>query len=101
MNPTIEQVRENAPKASKMLKALAHPERLMILCHLLGGEQNVGVLMEQSQLSQSAFSQHLARLRKEGLVKTRKKAQVIYYSLDNPSSTAILDTLRQIYCPLQ
>jgi DNA-binding transcriptional ArsR family regulator len=73
----------------------------MILCHLLGGEQNVGVLMEQSQLSQSAFSQHFARLRKEGLVKTRKKAQVIYYSLDNPSSTAILDTLRQIYCPLQ
>ena len=91
-------LKNNAVKAAKLLKGLAHDERLLILCQLLDGEQHVGELWKKSQLSQSAFSQHLAVLRKDGLVQTRKEAQTVYYSLANQDSIQILKVLQKIYC---
>lgn len=88
-----------AGKAAALLKALAHEARLMVLCQLLDGEHSAGALQEASGLSQSALSQHLARLREEGLVATRREAQTIYYRLADPNVARVLDTLAAIYCP--
>lgn len=88
-----------AGEAAALLKALAHEARLMVLCQLLDGEHSAGALQVASGLSQSALSQHLARLRDEGLVTTRREAQTIFYSLADPNVARVLDTLAAIYCP--
>ena len=71
----------------------------MVLCQLAEGEHSAGALQQGSGLSQSALSQHLARLREEGLVATRREAQTIYYRLADPKAERILVTLAAIYCP--
>ena len=96
---TPSQFAARAGEAASLLKALAHEARLMVLCQLLEGEHSAGALQEASGLSQSALSQHLARLREEGLVATRREAQTIYYSLAEPNVARVLETLAQIYCP--
>jgi ArsR family transcriptional regulator, virulence genes transcriptional regulator len=88
-----------AGEAAALLKALAHEARLMVLCQLVEGERSAGALQENSDLSQSALSQHLARLREEGLVATRREAQTIFYRLADPNATRVLETLAAIYCP--
>ncbi|MEZ5971760.1 MAG: metalloregulator ArsR/SmtB family transcription factor [Hyphomonadaceae bacterium] len=97
LSPT--QFAAKASEAAALLKALAHEARLMVLCQLLDGEHSAGALQESSGLSQSALSQHLARLREEGLVSTRRDAQTIYYRLADPNVARVLNTLAQIYCP--
>lgn len=94
----MEDLRTHAEQAAQMLKSLAHPERLMILCQLVSHEQCVGDLLKNTQLSQSAFSQHLSVLRKHHLVKTRKEAQTIYYDLADEKAIQILALLHQLYC---
>jgi DNA-binding transcriptional ArsR family regulator len=89
---------ENARCASALLKSMGNPHRLIVLCQLLGGERNVGELERLVGLSQSALSQHLARLRRDGLVKTRRQAQTIYYSLAGHEAEAVLATLYRLYC---
>ncbi|WP_440617348.1 ArsR/SmtB family transcription factor [Cysteiniphilum sp. 6C5] len=91
-------MRENAQKAAKLLKAISHESRLMILCLLTKGELSVGELAEYSNLSQSAFSQHLSVLRKQKLVTTRKEAQTVYYQLEDQNVKKIISTLYEIYC---
>lgn len=81
-----------------MLKALANEKRLMLLCLLVEGEQSVGKLNAELDLSQSALSQHLAVLRADGLVDTRREAQTIYYSLAQGPAQRIIQTLHDIYC---
>lgn len=88
-----------AGEAAALLRALANESRLMVLCQLLEGEHSVSELQEGSGLSQSALSQHLARLRDEGLVATRRQAQTIYYRLAEPNVARVLKTLADIYCP--
>ena len=88
-----------AGEAAALLKALAHEARLMVLCQLTEGEHSVGALQEGSGLSQSALSQHLAKLREEGLVATRREGQTIFYSLADPKAARVLETLASIYCP--
>lgn len=88
-----------AGEAAALLKTLAHETRLMVLCQLVDGEHSAGALQENSTLSQSALSQHLARLREEGLVSTRRDGQTIYYRLANRDVARVLDTLAGIYCP--
>ncbi|MBL8530433.1 MAG: helix-turn-helix transcriptional regulator [Hyphomonadaceae bacterium] len=88
-----------AGEAAALLRALAHEARLMVLCQLLEGEHSVSDLLEGSALSQSALSQHLARLREEGLVETRREAQTIYYRLADDKAARVLATLADIYCP--
>ena len=98
MEMEVDDLRENAQKASELLKAMSNEKRLMILCYLAGGEKAVGEMEKLVGLSQSALSQHLARLRRDGLVKTRRASQTIYYSLSGGDAQAIMETLYGIYC---
>ncbi|MCW5771478.1 MAG: helix-turn-helix transcriptional regulator [Rhodospirillaceae bacterium] len=87
-----------AGKAAELLKALGNEHRLMLLCQLANGERAVGALVDAVGLSQSAVSQHLARLRDEGLVATRREAQNVYYSLASEEARRIIATLYTLYC---
>ncbi len=88
----------HAGEAAQLLKALANERRLQVLCLLAGGERSVGELNELLELSQSALSQHLAVLRDEHLVRTRREAQTIYYSLMPGPAAAVIETLHRCYC---
>ena len=86
-------------RAVGVLRMLGHRERLRILCHLgVEGELNVGQLLERIPLSASALSQHLAKLRGEELVVTRKDRQTVYYRVDRRDVLEILETLHGLYC---
>ncbi len=87
-----------AREASGLLKTLGNEHRLMILCTLLEGERSVGDLVDCIGLSQSALSQHLARLRRDGLVQTRRASQTIYYRMAGTEVPALLATLHRLYC---
>lgn len=88
---------ESAQSAARLLKLLASEQRLLLLCRLVEGEASVGALAEHARLAQSAASQHLAKMRAEGLVATRREAQTIYYRLADPAAMRVLDTLCDIY----
>ncbi len=88
-----------AEAAAELLKTLGHPARLRILCRLVEGEHSVGELNADIPLSQSALSQHLALLRQQDLVTTRREAQTIFYALADGPARAILGTLHDLYCP--
>lgn len=94
----IDAMRRNAGEAARLLKTLANDQRLRVLCLLIGGELSVGQINDKIDLSQSALSQHLAKLRDEGLVTTRREAQTIYYSLTGGPAQLIIQTLHDIYC---
>ena len=103
-NPTQEaaeaasDLKANAKIAATMLKAIANESRLLILCNLEGKELSVTDLNDHLDLSQSALSQHLAVLRKDGLVKTRRESQTIYYSLSDARASKVIKTLHELYC---
>ena len=84
--------------AADLLKAMANEHRLAILCRLAMGEASAGELTASAGLSQSALSQHLARLRAEGLVTTRRASQQIFYALASVEAQRLLETLHSIYC---
>ena len=88
----------HACEAAGFLKLLANDRRLMILCELLKGERSVGELENILGLSQSALSQHLAKLRHSRLVKTRRESQTIYYCIADPGVTRIIGALYDLYC---
>lgn len=98
INDLRSNIKPHAEQAAALLKAIAHPERLLILCALVQGEKSAGDLWQQSTLSQSAFSQHLAVLRKEQLVKVRKQSQTVFYSLDHPIVLQLLGVLKHALC---
>jgi len=91
--------KKGACAAADFLKALSHEARLMVLCQLLEGERSAGELQSGSGLSQSALSQHLARLREDGLVETRRESQTIYYRLADERAARLLETLAELFCP--
>jgi DNA-binding transcriptional ArsR family regulator len=95
---TTELFKENVKRAGKLLKAMSNEHRLLILQNLLESEKCVGDLEQIVGLSQSALSQHLARLRRDDLVKTRRVAQTIYYSLAGDEVSSVIETLYQLYC---
>ena len=74
-------IHEKAPEVSELLKLIAHPDRMIVLCLLSDNEMGVSELREHTKLSQSAFSQHLGVLRKNNLVKIRKESQQVFYSI--------------------
>ncbi len=92
------QLQRRAQEASELLKALGNARRLMILCQLLEGEKSVGELVRLIGLSQSALSQHLARLRRDRLVSTRRSAQTIYYAVAGAEARTLLKALHGLYC---
>ena len=89
-----------AAEAAALLKLLANENRLLILCRLvMEGELSVGNLVEEIGLSQSALSQHLAKMREEGLLATRREAQTIFYRIADQNAARLLALLKDIYCP--
>ena len=96
----LDALEERVEEAARMLRLLSNERRLMVLCHLLTrGEMNVGSLAELVGLSQPALSQHLAQMRAEGLVATRREAQTIWYRVADPKVARLVDVLHELYCP--
>jgi len=90
---TPELLCERADEVSALLKLVANPQRLMLLCRMCEGEASVGELIDLSRLSQSSVSQHLARMREGGIVTTRREQTTIYYSISNDHVSALLQFL--------
>lgn len=88
----------HAQEAEVLLKGLSNSNRLMVLCALSEGELSVTELNERVPLSQSALSQHLATLRRGGMVATRRESQTIYYRLDDPKVSVIIEALHGMFC---
>ena len=99
MTVTTEELEEGLGQAAHLLKALSNKRRLHIMCALKLGEKNVGELEEIVDLSQSALSQHLARLRRDGIVVTRRDAQTIYYSMNDKATEKVLECLCSVFAP--
>ncbi|WP_414640200.1 ArsR/SmtB family transcription factor [Bordetella sp.] len=93
-------MRQAASQAAGLLRLVGNEHRLLVLCLLIEhGELTVGQLLDQVELSQSALSQHLARMREEGLVAFRREAQTLYYRIDNPDAEKLIAALKAIFCP--
>ena len=97
--PLPEAMAAKADEAARMLRSLANPHRLQVLCLLVDGELSVGAIQQQVALSQSALSQHLARLRDEQLVENRREGTSIIYRIADPAVLQIMQVLAAIYCP--
>ena len=96
----IAELERKAGEAAGLLKLLANENRLSILCRLIiAGEMSVGDLAEAVDLSQSALSQHLGKMREDGLVTTRREAQTVFYRIADPNAARVLALLKNIYCP--
>ncbi|MCK9919961.1 metalloregulator ArsR/SmtB family transcription factor [Microbacteriaceae bacterium K1510] len=94
------ELERKAAEAAALLKLLANENRLLILCRLaLKGEMAVGDLVTAVGLSQSALSQHLAKMREEGLLATRREAQTVFYRIADQNAARLLMLLKDIYCP--
>lgn len=91
-------MQDSATEAADLLKVMAHPERLMVLCQLIQGEVGVSQLQQGSSLSQSAFSQHLTVLRKHNLIQARKSSQQVFYSLADPRVEPLIQSLHSVFC---
>lgn len=94
----IQQLRANADAAGQLLKALANPDRLLLLCQLSQGERNVSELEAQLGIQQPTLSQQLAVLRREGLVETRRDGKQIFYRISSPAALAVIETLYRLFC---
>ncbi|MFD1696019.1 ArsR/SmtB family transcription factor [Roseibium aestuarii] len=88
----------HADAAARFLKGLANPQRLMILCRLIEGEMNVGELVAATGISQTSMSQHLARLKEEGIVSARREHRVLFYRISHDGASAIMDLLHRTFC---
>lgn len=94
----LARMQAHAGEAATLLRTLANEQRLLVLCHLVDGEQGVSALLARVELSQSALSQHLAVLREAGLVQARREAQQVFYSLVPGPAQQVMATLHSIYC---
>lgn len=94
----LAELHDMAANACELLKAMANEWRLMILCQLSEGEKTVSELQALLGLSQSALSQHLAILRREKIVRSRKQAQSVTYSLAGNDAIKVMETLHEVFC---
>lgn len=90
---------ESAGRAAALLRLLGNEKRLMVLCQLADGELSVGDIQSRIGLSQSALSQHLALLRAEHIVSTRRESQTVFYRIADPAAVRIIETLAELFCP--
>jgi len=96
----LEQLQASAAQAAALLKAMSNPRRLLILCMLCGAPgTSAGELARATGLSASATSQHLARMREEGLIDSIREAQRILYFIKNDAVNQLISTLKTLYCP--
>lgn len=96
-----DEMTQAADRAAGLLRALAHRHRLLILCHLAGHERSVGELAALVEARESTVSQHLALLRRDGLVATRREGQTIWYSIASAPARAVIDTLYRSFCGVE
>lgn len=97
---SISRFQERAAVAARLMKALSNEHRLLVVCHLIAaGEMSVGALNSAVGLSQSALSQHLARLRDDGLVTFRRDGQTLFYRVADPAAGRVIALLKDLYCP--
>lgn len=94
----MQDMQENAEKAAEFLKQLAHPVRLLVLCSLVEGEKSAGELAGMANVSQTTLSNHLAKLREEGLVDFRRDHRTLYYYLKDANVIRILGVMYDIFC---
>ncbi len=94
----LSELEKNARRAAKLLKAMSNSARLVILCQLADGERSVGELERAVGLSQSGISQHLAVLRREGVVSSRRIRQTVLYSLASRDVVTVMGTLHAVFC---
>lgn len=94
----MQDLNSRSEEVAGLLKAMSNSHRLMILCELNNGERSVTALESVVPISQSALSQHLAKLRECGLVSTRREAQTIYYRVSDPRVAALMSTLYDLFC---
>ncbi len=97
----LKRMRETAPRVSELMKVLSNEHRLMILCQLAEGEKSVGELAELLSVRQAALSQQLALLRKDGMVRTRRQAQNVFYSLAREDVRSLMGFLYESYCGVE
>lgn len=96
MNP--EKMKDKCVEVSTIMKAIAHPQRLMIMCYLAEGEKNVGEIQELCEISQSQLSQFLNRMQREKLLKVRKESQFSYYSIADKNLMKLVQSMQKIFC---
>jgi len=94
----LEKMKQSAPQAATFLKGLAHEARLMILCYLSEGEKSVQQLEEKLKISQSSVSQHLAKLRDKGILRDRREGNQVFYSIANPQTHILINSLHELFC---
>lgn len=94
----IQRLRESAAAAGQLLRTLANPDRLLLLCQLSQGERNVSDMEQLLGIQQPTLSQQLAVLRREGLVETRRDGKQIFYRIASPEALAVIATLYQLFC---
>ena len=96
----LSELETKAAEASGLLRLMANEKRLLILCHLIArSEMTVGALADAVGLSQSALSQHLTRLREDGLVAARRQSQMMHYRVSDPKAAKVLALLKDLFCP--
>lgn len=97
----LDQIMEqSAAEAAALLRLLGNERRLLLLCMLIAeGEAHVGKLAERVRLSQPAVSQHLAKLREDGLVATRRTGTTIHYRIADPRVERVIQVLKDVFCP--
>ncbi|MEN3950317.1 metalloregulator ArsR/SmtB family transcription factor [Iodidimonas sp. SYSU 1G8] len=94
----IDQMKASAGRASDFLRSIAHPQRLLVLCQLSQGERSVGELAELLDMRQSTLSQHLARLKAEGLLAARREGTMVFYSLERREVVPVIEALYAVFC---
>jgi len=99
MKPSIPALRKHADEASRFLDILSNETRLLVLCHLIEAKElSVGEMVNRVGLSQSALSQHLAKLRDAGFVDTRRQGQTVFYRVCDPKAARVLTLLHELFC---
>lgn len=94
----IDEMQANAKQAADFLKGLANSHRLMILCQLVDGEKSVSELIEATQIAQTSMSQHLSKLKQEGLVSFRREHRTLYYSIAHEAVVEIMQVMYRSFC---
>ncbi len=98
VNASLKEFQQSAEEASIFLKSLANPMRLKILCLVMSEQKSVGDIAEAIACSQSATSQHLALMRREGLVSPKRDGQTVYYQLSDKRASKVLRVLSDLFC---
>jgi DNA-binding transcriptional ArsR family regulator len=94
----VEVIQDKAGQAADFLKALASPHRLMILCQLTQGEKSVTDIIEATKIAQTSVSQHLNKLKQEGLVTYRREHRVLYYRIEHPAVLEVMEVMYRSFC---